>query len=77
MVLVVVAAILMVGLLPRLIGLRPYGEQALTEQIEREDSAQCVKFGFAAGSEQYSTCKVGLAAFGQRHEDLLVANSWR
>ena len=28
-------------------GARPYGEQAILEQIDHEDSALCDKFGFA------------------------------
>jgi len=75
--LVIAAVIAAVGLMPRLVNLRPFDEQVITLQIEREDSAQCEKFGFALGSSQNITCKADLGALRQGHEDLLIAHSWR
>jgi hypothetical protein len=55
-------------------GMRPYGEQAILDQIEREDGALCRKFGIAA--EKLSDCMIDLADARQRHVDLLRAWEW-
>jgi hypothetical protein len=50
-------------------------EQAVTQQIDYEDGALCVRFGFAAGSATYLSCKLDLLDLRRRHEELLVARS--
>ena len=54
--------------------MRPYGEQAILDQIEREDGALCNKFGIPA--EKLSDCMIDLADLRQRHVDLLRAWEW-
>ena len=49
-------------------GARPYGEQAILEQIDHEDSALCDKFGFAAKTPKFADCMLDLA--GLRAESL-------
>lgn len=73
----VIAAIVVVALLPPLLGLPPYGKQAMLRQIDDQDSAECTKLGFAAASEQFSGCKVDLAALRRSHTELLDAYAWR
>ena len=34
-------------------GVRPYGEQAILEQIDHEDGTLCQKFGFAASTPEF------------------------
>lgn len=55
-------------------GMRPYGEQAILDQIEQEDSTLCHKLGIAA--EKLSDCMIDLADLRQRHMDLLGAWEW-
>ena len=50
-------------------------EQAVTQQIDYEDGALCVRFGFAAGSATYLSCKLDLLDLRRRHEELLAARS--
>ena len=50
-------------------------EQAVTQQIDYEDGALCVRFGFAAGSATYLSCKLDLLDLRRRHEELLTARS--
>lgn len=76
MVVSAVAFILSLGIVLRALGIRPYGEQAVLEQIDREDGALCHKFGFTAGSAQSADCLLALADLRQHHVDLLVAYSW-
>ncbi len=58
--------------LPKLLGLQPYGQQAIDRQIEREDGSLCQKLGFAPGGEQNNECKTALADLRRRHEQLLL-----
>jgi hypothetical protein len=58
-------------------GVRPYGEQAILEQIDQEDSALCGRFGLAVRTPQFSDCMIALADLRQRHVDLLTSYSWR
>ena len=74
--LIILAVIAAVGVVPRLAGLRSFDDEAISLQIEREDSALCEKFGFAAGSTQFTNCMAELAALRKRHEDLIIAHSW-
>jgi hypothetical protein len=57
-------------------GVRPYGEQAILEQIDQEDSTLCDKFGFAARSPKFADCMLDLADLRQSHLDLLRSYSW-
>ena len=57
-------------------GVRPYGEQAILEQIDHEDSALCDKFGFAARTPKFADCMLDLAGLRQSHLDLLRSYSW-
>jgi hypothetical protein len=57
-------------------GVRPYGEQAILEQIDREDSALCGKLGVAVGTSQFADCMIALADLRQHHVDLLSSYSW-
>jgi hypothetical protein len=50
-------------------------EQAMAQQIDYEDGALCAKFGFAAGTENYLSCKLDLADLRRNHEKLLAAGS--
>ena len=71
-----VAVVLSLGVAIRASGVRPYGEQAILGQIDREDKALCVKFRFAAGTSQFTDCMIALADLRQRHVDLLTSYSW-
>ena len=57
-------------------GARPYGEQAILEQIEHEDGALCQKFGFAARTPESADCVLDLADLRQHHVDLVQSYSW-
>ena len=57
-------------------GMRPYGEQAILEQIDHEDSALCSKFGLATATPQFSDCLIDLADLRQRHVDMLTGWGW-
>jgi hypothetical protein len=58
--------------LPSLVGYSAYGQQAIDQQIDREDGALCEKFGFAPGAGQNGKCKADLADLRRRHELLLM-----
>ena len=58
------------------LGIRPYGEQALLEQISREDGVVCDKFGFTGETPQFADCMLVLADLRQHHADLLISQSW-
>lgn len=73
----VIVAIVVGALLPPLIGFPPYGEQAMLRQIDQQNSAECAKLGFATASEQFSSCKIDLAALRRSHAELLDAYAWR
>jgi len=60
------------AMLPWLVGYGPYGQRAIDQQIDREDSALCEKFEFSSGTTQHSTCKADLAELRQQHERLLL-----
>ena len=57
-------------------GMRPYGEQAILEQIDHEDSALCSKFGLATATPHFSDCLIDLADLRQRHVDMLTGWGW-
>ncbi len=72
LVILFVAIALAGATLPRLAGYAPYGQQAMDQQIDREDGALCQKFQFILGTAQYNACKADLADLRLRHERLLV-----
>ena len=57
-------------------GIRPYGEQAILEQIDHEDTALCDKLGLAIATPQFADCVKALADLRQRHVNLLISYSW-
>ena len=57
-------------------GVRPYGEQTILAQIEREDRVLCGKFGMAAATQQFSDCVTDLTDLRHRHVDMLTAWKW-
>ena len=57
-------------------GVRPYGEQAILEQIDHEDGALCGRFGIAIRTPQFADCMIALADLRQRHVELLTSNPW-
>ena len=57
-------------------GARPYGEQAILEQIDHEDGTLCQKFGFAVSTPESADCMLDLADLRQRHVDLVQSYSW-
>ena len=71
-----IAVVLAFGVMVQVSGARPYGEQAILEQIDREDSALCQKFGFAASTLESAECVLNLADLRQRHVNLLRSYSW-
>jgi hypothetical protein len=71
-----IGVVLAVGVAIHASGMRPYGEQAILQQIDHEDSALCQKFGFLVTTPLFADCMLALADLRQRHVDLLVANSW-
>jgi hypothetical protein len=71
-----IAVVLAFGVMVQVSGARPYGEQAILEQIDREDSALCQKFGFAASTPESADCMLNLTDLRQHHVDLLQSYSW-
>ncbi|HEY2619014.1 MAG TPA: hypothetical protein VGI78_16860 [Acetobacteraceae bacterium] len=57
-------------------GIRPYGERAILEQIDREDGALCGRLGRAVGTSQFADCMIALADLRSHHVDLLNSYSW-
>ena len=54
---------------------RPDIVKAMDDQIEREDSALCAKFGVAA-TDKFAGCLADLADLRKRHSDMLASYSW-
>lgn len=50
-------------------------DYAMAQQIDYEDTALCVRFGFAAGTENHFACKLDLLELRRNHESLLAAGS--
>ena len=71
-----IVVVLVLAVVIPLYGARPYGEQAILEQIDHEDSALCDKFGFAAMTQESADCMLDLADLRQRHVDLVQSYSW-
>lgn len=71
-----VVVVLSLGVVIRASGMRPYGEQAILEQIDHEDRAFCAKFGLEIGTLQFADCMIALVNLRQRHVDLLTSYPW-
>ncbi len=71
-----IAAVLSLGVAVRVSGMRPYGEEAILAQIDREDAMLCGKFGFFPRTPQYADCLLALVDLRQRHVDFLISHSW-
>ena len=50
-------------------------ERTVAQQVDYEDGALCVKFGFAEGNTGYTSCKLDLLDLRRSHERLLAATS--
>ena len=72
----VIAVVLSLGVAVRASGMRPYGEEAILGQIDREDATLCGRFGFLPTTPQYADCMLALVDLRQRHVDLLISHSW-
>jgi hypothetical protein len=66
------AGVIAAAILPRLIGYAPYGQRAIEQQIDQEDSVLCGKFEMPQGTGRHSDCKAALADLRHRHELLLL-----
>jgi hypothetical protein len=51
------------------------GELIVSTQVDYEDGALCIKFGFPAFTAKYLACKEDLLALRRSHEKLLAATS--
>ena len=71
-----IAVVLALSIAIQVSGARPYGEQAILEQIEHEDGALCGRFGLAIRTPQFADCMIALADLRQRHVELLTSNPW-
>ena len=69
----IVAAVLSLGVVLPAAGIRPYGEQAILEQIDHEDTALCGRLGLAIRTSQFADCMIMLADLRQQHVDLLTS----
>jgi len=47
----------------------------MAQQIDYEDTALCVKFGFTAGTQQHFSCKLDLLDLRHNDEQLTAAYS--
>ncbi len=68
--LLAVATIILFG------GMRPYDEDAILQQIAREDSALCTKLAFTAATQGSDQCVAELADLRQRHDRLRITYGW-
>jgi hypothetical protein len=50
-------------------------ELTVENQVDYEDAALCIKFGFAHGTARHDACKLDLLDLRRSHEDLLTKNS--
>ena len=69
----IVAAVLSLGVVLPAAGIRPYGEQAILEQIDHEDTALCGRLGLVIRTSQFADCMIMLADLRQQHVDLLTS----
>lgn len=53
-------------------GVRPFGEAEMQQQIEREDSQLCGKFGMPPTTEKFAGCMSELADLRSRHVKMLA-----
>ena len=60
------------AVLPWIVGYSPYGQKAMEQQIDRDDSSLCAKLGLASETRRGVECKTALADLRRRHELLLL-----
>ena len=51
-------------------------KQTLAEQIDYDNSALCIKFGFSVDTEKHVACKLDLLDLRRSHEKLIAATSF-
>ena len=71
-----IGLLIVIGGAVHISGVRPYGEQEILAQIEREDRTLCDKFGIANAAPKFSDCLIDLADLRRRHVELLAAYVW-
>ncbi len=69
---IAVGAVALVCILISATGMRPFGEAEMRQQIEREDSLLCEKFGMRTETEKFSGCMSDLADLRNRHAQMLA-----
>jgi hypothetical protein len=47
----------------------------VADQVEYEDAALCLNFGFALGTQKHDACKLDLLALRRSHEQLMARTS--
>ena len=67
LVLTAIGSVALVCIVISATGMRPFGEAEMQEQIEREDSALCGKFGMQVATEKFVGCMSDLADLRTRH----------
>jgi hypothetical protein len=50
-------------------------ERSVANQVDYEDAALCIKFGFARGTPQHDACKLDLLDLRRSHADLMAQTS--
>jgi hypothetical protein len=67
-----VAAAIAGAMLPWIVGYSSYGQKAMEQQIDRDDSSLCTKLGLASETQRGIECKTALADLRRQHELLLL-----
>jgi hypothetical protein len=62
-----IGAVALVSAVISATGMRPFGETEMLQQIEREDSQLCAKFGLQAETQKFVDCMSDLADLRDRH----------
>ncbi|HEY2619054.1 MAG TPA: hypothetical protein VGI78_17065 [Acetobacteraceae bacterium] len=60
------------AVLPWIVGYSSYGQSAMEQQIDRDDSSLCTKLGLASETPRGTECKTALADLRRQHELLLL-----
>jgi hypothetical protein len=71
-VLIAISAVALVCIVISATGMRPFGEAEMQQQIEREDSALCEKFGMPATTDKFLACRSDLADLRSRHVKMVA-----
>jgi hypothetical protein len=56
------------AVLPWIVGYSSYGQKAMEQQIDRDDSSLCTKLGLASETQRGIECKTALADLRRQHE---------